>query len=115
MPTKAQGRTNLHSDSRRQGVIKYRNGTGFAWEAASPPSAMGTPGPGGAPQATGLGEVWLLGSLATRPLLLLRPLTSQLMAPENEPRTAGPWGPNPMTSQGARRRSSWGGGQINRT
>lgn len=33
-----------------------------------------------------------------------------LIAPEKEPRTAGPWGPSSATSQGARRRGSWGGG-----
>lgn len=49
--------------------------------------------------------------LATRPLRpSLKPVTSRLIVPENEPRTAGTWGPNPMTSQGARRRGSWGGG-----
>lgn len=32
-----------------------------------------------------------------------------LIAPEKEPRTAGPWGPSSASSQGARR-GSWGGG-----
>lgn len=52
----------------------------------------GPPGPGGVLQATDQAESRLPGSLAMRPQRLPpRPGTSRLIAPENEPRTAGPW------------------------
>lgn len=110
MPTKAQGRTNLHSDSGLQGVIKYRNGNGFAEDSASPPLAMGTPAPGGALQATDGAESRLPVAWPHAHGGHLRGLW--LIAPEKEPRTAGPWGPSSATSQGTRRRGSWGGGTL---